>query len=118
MEYNFTTFAPYTQRGLNFPKSIIRLSDSGMIISANVVDKTQSNHSTNPDTEKETVRFLVNVDKEAKVIQLVPSTKGYSFLIRKTGNAHMNIFSKERFGLPVADYALVDEANLVFKQAE
>lgn len=117
MEYNFTKFGPHQQRGNNFPNNVIRIYNSGMVVAANIINRSQVNHATNADTERENAFFLVNVDAEQNTLQLIPDLSGYAFWVRNSGNGHMNLTHVKRFGLPIGDYKLVDEQNLIFTLA-
>lgn len=113
--YKFRAYKPFNQRGVNFPPSVIRVRRTSLVIASDIVE--QFGTVTRQDGDRELVTLIFNVDKQAKVIQLVPDKAGYTLQVRQSGNAYLNTTRLGSFGLPVADYKLVDSKQLIFKIA-
>lgn len=114
-EYNLKFFAPFTQRGQNFPRSIIRVRRTSLVISSDVIE--QMKHRIT-EGDKEFVRLEFGVDKKAGVIALKESERGYRLQCRMNGNAYLNT-TRINFGLPIGDYVVDPLANeWIFKLAK
>lgn len=107
MSYNFKTYAPFMQRGQNFPNDIVRIRRTSLVISANIMEQFSSVRFTN-ESEQERVPIIFKVDAGQKVIQLEPSKRGYVVQCRANGNGYLNT-TRLKFDLPVGDYVLIEK---------
>jgi len=115
MKYNFKTYAPFTQRGQSFPKNIIRVTRTSMVISATIMEQFSAQRYTN-DNGQERVTIILHVDVDNKAIKLQPHYKGYTFQCRQNGNGYINTY-RLKLGLEIGDYLLMGEKDLIFKLA-
>ena len=104
--YNFKTYAPFTQRGANFPSNIIRLRRTSLVISPDIMENFSSTRFTK-ENGKEFNRLIFKVDHELKAIQLVPDKRGYLVALRENGSAYLNTTRIGSFDLPIGDYEMV-----------
>ena len=115
--YSFKTYAPFQQRGLDFPNSIIRVRHVSLTISSNILENFQIGRTTASDGS-ERIRLLFMVDDKRKAIKIESSNQGYKIRIRANGNGFLNTVRFKSFGLPIGDYRLIErEKELIFELA-
>lgn len=117
MSYNFKTYRPFNQRGINFPAGVIRIRKTSLTISEDIMEMFENKSYTN-ENDQERVAVTFKVDREARAIQLVADGTGYVVQLRESGAGYLNTTRLGNFGLPVADYKLTDPKDLIFVIAE
>lgn len=113
-DYNFKFYAPFTQRGQNFPRGIIRVRRTSLVISSDIVEELKGKFA---EGEKEFVRLQFGIDKKRNAITIQESERGYRLQCRFNGNAYLNT-TRIGFPLTVGDYLVDHTANeWIFKLA-
>lgn len=119
--YNFKTLAPFTTRGDNFPKSVIRVRRTSLVISSDIAEQFTKTRQVrkgfeNTDNPPETIRLIFQVDKKAGIITLTESDRGYALQVRESGNAYLNT-TRIKLGMPVADFELMQQKDIPAKSS-
>lgn len=113
-DYNFKFYAPFTQRGQNFPKGIIRVRRTSLVIASDIVEELKHKIT---EGDKEFIRLKFGIDKKANVITIEESDRGYRLQCRQNGNAYLNT-TRIGFPLTIGDYVADPVANeWIFKLA-
>ena len=120
-QYKFQRFAPFTQRGANFPDGIIRVRRTSLVISPDVIEALNSHvYDVGDDSDhpQERIKLAYGIDKKNKAIQLHADQGGYVHQVRMNSAGYLNT-TRIKFGLPVGDYKLVDgSSGWVFELAK
>lgn len=111
--------------GVRIPNDILRVNHRTIALSSNIGERFQGQRTT-LTTGREKVSLGIAYDTETKQIRLVPnSVNGFSFTTGSSGISTLSVAMPkilknlvQEGQIPIGDYVLTDDKNLIFTLAE